>query len=153
MQSAVRLYVKRCTALWLLVAACAQGSAAQTPPESQDDEVVRVNAELVQTDVTVVDKRGRFVEDLKPEQFELKVDGRAVPLSFFERVRAGGADEESKLLAARGAKASAIAHTREPIRQTAEGRGRVIFFFVDDLHLSGDSLARARKSLLKFIEE
>jgi VWFA-related protein len=68
-------------------------------------------------------------------------------------VRAGGADEESKLAAARGAKASAAAHTRESIRQTAEGRGRVIFFFVDDLHLSGESLARARKSLLKFIEE
>src|SRR3954463_246563 len=138
MQSAVRLYVKRCTALWLLVAACAQGSAAQTPPESQDDEVVRVNAELVQTDVTVVDKRGRFVEDLRPEQFELKVDGRAVPLSFFERVRAGGADEETKLNAARGVN-TADAHARAPIRQTVEGQGRVIFFFVDDLHLSADS--------------
>jgi VWFA-related protein len=135
---------------------CAQGVAAQTRqqarPESQDDEVVRVNAELVQTDVTVVDKRGRFVEDLKPEQFELKVDGRAVSLSFFERVRAGGADEELKLAAARGVKTANVAHTREPIRQ-AEGRGRVIFFFVDDLHLSADSLSRARKSLLKFIEE
>jgi VWFA-related protein len=144
-----------CAILSLLFAVCAQGVAAQTrrQPESQDDEVIRVNAELVQTDVTVVDKRGRFVEDLKPEQFELKVDGRAVPLSFFERVRAGGADEESKLAAARGLKTTTNAHTREPIRQTTEGRGRVIFFFVDDLHLSSDSLARARKSLLKFIEE
>lgn len=81
--------VKRCAALWFLVAACVQAAAAQTRPASHDDdEVIRVNAELIQTDVTVVDKRGRFVEDLKPEQFELKVDGRAVPLSFFERVRA-----------------------------------------------------------------
>jgi VWFA-related protein len=145
--------VIRCAILSLLFAVCARGVAAQTRPESQDDEVIRVNAELVQTDVTVVDKRGRFIADLKPEQFELKVDGRAVPLSFFERVRAGGADEESKLAAARGVKTATNAHTREPIRQTTEGRGRVIFFFVDDLHLSSDSLARARKSLLKFIEE
>jgi hypothetical protein len=152
MKSSITLSVKRCAILSLLFAVCAQGVAAQTRPESQDDEVVRVNAELVQTDVTVVDKRGRFVEDLKPEQFELKVDGRAVPLSFFERVRAGSADEELKLAAARGVKTT-NAHTREPIRQTTEGHGRVIFFFVDDLHLSSDSLARARKSLLKFIEE
>jgi len=146
--------VKRCAALLLFVAACVQFPAAQTRPASRDDEeVIRVNAELVQTDVTVVDKRGRFVEDLKPEQFELKVDGRAVPLSFFERVRAGGADEELKLDAARGLKTATSAHNREPLRQNVEGRGRVIFFFVDDLHLGGDSLSRARKSLLKFIDE
>ena len=150
-------YVARRAALWLLVAACAQVVAAQTrqqPASQDDDEVIRVNAEIVQTDVTVVDKRGRFVEDLKPEQFELKVDGRAVPLSFFERVMAGGADEESKLNAARGVKtATTNTHAPEPARQTIEGRGRVIFFFVDDLHLAADSLSRARKSLIKFIDE
>ncbi|HKG14421.1 MAG TPA: VWA domain-containing protein [Pyrinomonadaceae bacterium] len=146
--------VIRRAALSLIVVVCVQVGAAQSRPARQDDdEVIRVNAEIVQTDVTVLDKRGRFAEDLKPEQFELKVDGRAVPLAFFERVRAGGADEESKLAAARGVKTTAGAHTREPIRQTVEGRGRVIFFFVDDLHLGGDSLSRARKSLLKFIDE
>lgn len=152
----MRSSVTRRAVLWLLVAACAQAIAAQTQPASQDDddgEVIRVNAELVQTDVTVLDKRGRFAEDLKPEQFELKVDGRAVPLSFFERVRAGGADEEIKLNAARGVKTAAGAQPRASIRQTVEGRGRVIFFFVDDLHLGGDSLSRTRKSLLKFIDE
>jgi VWFA-related protein len=144
---------KRCAALSLLVAACAQTVAAQTrQPRSPDDEVIRVNAEIVQTDVTVVDKRGRFVDDLRPEQFELKVDGRAVPLSFFERVRAGGADEESKLNAARGVKATTAAHDKAPLPQ-AQGRGRVIFFFVDDLHLAADSLARVRKSLIRFVEE
>src|SRR6185295_11069107 len=30
--------------------------------------------------------------------------------------------------------------------------GRLIFFFVDDLHLSGESLARGRKARLHFIE-
>jgi VWFA-related protein len=148
--------VIRCAAFSLLVAVCAHGIAAQTRQQStsqDDDEVIRVNAEIVQTDVTVVDKRGRFVEDLKPEQFELKVDGRVVPLSFFERVSAGGADEESKLNAARGLKTTTNARARETARQTIEGRGRVIFFFVDDLHLAADSLSRTRKSLLKFIDE
>jgi hypothetical protein len=48
---------KRCAALSLLVAACAQGVAAQTrQPRSRDGEVIRVNVELVQTDVKVVGK-------------------------------------------------------------------------------------------------
>jgi VWFA-related protein len=154
MRSPFKPSVRLCAAAALLAAACAQGVAAQTAqprqPAAQDDEVIRVNAELVQTDVTVVDKRGRFAEGLRPEQFELKVDGRPAPLSFLERVRAGGADEESKLAAARGLK---FARGHEPIRQTAEGRGRVIFFFVDDLHLAGDSLTRTRRSLLRFVDE
>lgn len=153
----MRSYIVSRAALLLLVVVCAQGATAQTrqqPASQDDDEVIRVNAEIVQTDVTVVDKRGRLVEGLKPEQFELKVDGRVVPLSFFERVTAGGADEESKLNAARGVKTTAAnTHTHEAARQTIEGRGRVIFFFVDDLHLAADSLSRTRKSLIKFIDE
>src|SRR6266403_6104307 len=38
----------------------------------QDDEVLRINSALVQTDVMVFDKQGRFAEGLKPEQFQLK---------------------------------------------------------------------------------
>jgi VWFA-related protein len=148
--------VKRLASFVLLAAVCAQVCPAQTrhaqTREAQDDEVVRVDAEIVQTDVTVLDRRGRFVEDLKPEQFALKVDGRPVALSFFERVKAGGADEEQKLATARGASATKAARTKVPLPQT-QGRGRVIFFFVDDLHLGADSLSRTRKSLTRFVEE
>jgi VWFA-related protein len=118
-------------------------------PRGQADEVVRVRAELVQTDVTVVDKRGRPVEGLAREQFELKVDGRPVELSFFEGVAAGSPEEEAKLSAARGAESRKPRST--PTRPDA--RGRLVFFFVDDVHLAPDSLARARTSLLRFVDE
>src|SRR5256885_16914686 len=60
---------------------------AQKPekPVEQDD-VIRVNTELVQTDVMVFDKQGRFVDGLKAEQFDLKVDKRPQTISFFERI-------------------------------------------------------------------
>ena len=45
--------------------------------------------ELVQTDAIVVDRQGRFVDNLQREQFELRVDGRPQRISFFERVPAG----------------------------------------------------------------
>jgi hypothetical protein len=53
---------------------------------AQEPEVVRTNTELVQTAITVLDKKGKFVEGLQREQFELTVDGKQRPVAFFERV-------------------------------------------------------------------
>ena len=116
------------------------------PPNPQTDDVLRINTELVQTGVTVFDKQGHFVDGLKPEQFELRVDGKPVSISFFERVTAGTAGEEKQLAAA----ASATKPTG--IAPGASYRGRLIIFFVDDLHLSLDSLARTRSTLKYFLE-
>ena len=55
----------------------------------QQDDVVRINTELVQTGVAVFDKQGQFVDGLKKEDFELRVEGRVVPISFFENIVAG----------------------------------------------------------------
>src|ERR1051325_1218585 len=87
-------------ALCLFLCALAHAQQQRRPEPAQEDDVVRITTELVQTDVAVFDKRGRFVEDLRPEQFELQVDGRAQPVIFFERVKAGSRSEESQLAAA-----------------------------------------------------
>lgn len=121
----------------------------QTAPA---DDVVLVKAELVQTDVTVVDKRGRFVDGLKPEQFELRVDNKLQPLAFFEQVATGSAAEEKQLAAARKSNASNLAR-QEDKPAAGSDRGRLIFFFVDDVHLAGDSFTRARSLLTHFVED
>jgi VWFA-related protein len=115
-----------------------------------DEEVVRISSDLVQTDVMVFDKQGKFVEGLKPEQFELRVDGRARQIIFFERVEAGTVNEDAQLAAARGAGAGAAAGRPAPLPLD---RGRSVVFFVDDLHLSPGSSARVGKTLLRYIEE
>ena len=56
---------------------------------AQQDDVVQITTELVQTGVTFLDKQGRLVDGLKKEDFELRVDGRVVPISFFENIVAG----------------------------------------------------------------
>ncbi len=48
-----------------------------------DDEIVRVNADLVVLNVTVVDTQGKFVSGLRAGDFKLLVDGREQPLSNF----------------------------------------------------------------------
>jgi VWFA-related protein len=123
---------------------------AQQPAPKQSpraDEIVRVSTELVQTDLTVVDKRGNFVPGLRPEQFELTLDGKSQTISFFEQVSAGSAKEARQLVTARGGPANTGTGM-----SFAEDKGRVIFFFLDDVHLSGASLIRARKALTEFID-
>lgn len=125
---------------------------------AQDDEVVRVNAELVQTDVMVFDKQGRFIEGLQPSQFELRVDGKPQSISFFEMVKAGSLNEDMQLAAARGTRggntsAGRPASGTEPVAARPLDRGRSVFFFIDDLHLSAGNLPQTRKVMLNFINE
>jgi hypothetical protein len=54
-------------------AAIAAQSSAQTKPADADNNVIRVKAELVQTDLTVVDKRGQFVGGLNEKGWLLTV--------------------------------------------------------------------------------
>ena len=143
----------------LLLAVClialSVGAQAQktspTKPSTSDDDIVRVKTELIQTDVSVVDRRGRSVEGLSPEQFQLRVDGRPQTLLFFDQVATGTANEEKQLIAARNAKPG-ISTTPVPVASTEPARGRTIFFFVDDVHMAGDSLTRARSLLTRFVE-
>ncbi|HYE14450.1 MAG TPA: VWA domain-containing protein [Pyrinomonadaceae bacterium] len=138
--------LKRITALALLASLC--GAYTFAPPAaSQGEEVVRIDTELVQTDVMVFDKGGKFVEGLKPEQFELKVDGRPFKIAFFERVSAGSLREQM-LTAARAPDAQR--GVRAP---AAADRGRTIVFFADDVHLSAQSINKTRKAIEQFIEK
>jgi VWFA-related protein len=122
----------------------------QTLPPAQDEDIVRINTQLVQTDVMVFDREGRFVDNLTRDQFELRVDGQAREISFFEQVRAGSINEEAQLAAARGLVRERATTTNPGIRPL--DRGRTIFFLVDDLHLSAESAIRARSTIERFIE-
>lgn len=146
----------RCSPLRLL-AFVATGWACVAPtlvrgqnPPGQDVEVIRINAALVQTDVMVFDKQGGFVDGLKRDQFALKIDGKPRPIAFFDRVTAGSRNEEAQLAAARGhVMTGGAADNAGPVPLD---RGRTVFFFIDDLHLSVSSMNQAHGLLLRFID-
>jgi VWFA-related protein len=127
-----------------------QPTPAPAPPAEKDEEdVVRISTELVQTDVMVFDGAGKFVDGLKPEQFELRVDGRPQQVIFFERIQAGTVNEDAQIAAARGGAGAATAGGGAvPL-----DRGRTVVFFVDDLHLSAASVLHIRKTIQRFIDE
>ncbi|MFS8085356.1 MAG: hypothetical protein ACMG6H_06975, partial [Acidobacteriota bacterium] len=56
-----------------------------TPPERiAEEDIVRVSTTVVTVPVSVMDRQGRFVPDLKQEQFHLFEDGVEQPIAFFE---------------------------------------------------------------------
>ena len=136
------------------VLACPKGFQAQTLEQStrQDQsEVLRVYTELVQTDVMVFDKQGRFVPGLKREDFELRIDGKLKPIEFFEKVTAGSINEESQLAKARGSSGSI--NTIKSADSIPLDRGRPVFFYIDDLHLDLGGLKLTRELISQFIEK
>lgn len=137
---------------WSLLALLtpAHGQEKRDQTSEQADEILRIKTDLVQTSVTVFDDRGRFVEGLRPEQFELSLDGKPQPITFFEQVTAGSPAEEKRLTTLRG-DASPSSAAKAP--SAPASRGRTIVFFIDDLHLSLSSLERTRLMLTRFIEK
>ncbi len=131
--------MRSCLIFLLLV--CSVAHAQQ-----QEPDVLRTNTELVQTAVTVLDKKGNFVEGLQRDQFQLVVDGKPRPVAFFERV-AAGSPRELEIAA------SNIGNARTPAPAAAPRiPGRTIVFFIDDLHLSPDSMNRTRMMLQHFLD-
>lgn len=145
-----RLAAALFAALCMLAPARAQQPDAPAQPSAKDDEeVVRISTELVQTDVMVFDGSGKFVDGLKPEQFELRIDGKPQQVVFFERVKAGTVNEDAQIAAARGGGSGPTAGgAAVPL-----DRGRTVVFFVDDLHLSPASGIQIRKTIQRFIDE
>ncbi|HKO35715.1 MAG TPA: VWA domain-containing protein [Pyrinomonadaceae bacterium] len=115
-------------------------------PQTSDD-VLRISTELVQTGVSVFDKHGRFVEGLTKEDFELQVDRRPVPISFFESIVAGSARDRSARLATKNDPVTEERTVAPSVRR------RTVVFFIDDRHLSLDGVGRTRKTLLNFIDK
>jgi VWFA-related protein len=135
-------------ALIILILVSSVPNLAQQPTAPQTEDVVRINTELVQTGVTVVDGRGNFVNGLKREQFELTVEGKPQIISFFEQVEAGSDRERQVALPTRETKDQ----PSDTTSSANDGYGRTIIFFIDDLHLSLDSLNRTRRMLARFID-
>ncbi len=66
---------------------------SQTQPEQAPTSVFgeQIEVRVVNVEVVVTDRQGNRVGDLKPADFRLKVDGKVVPIEYFNEVRGGQA--------------------------------------------------------------
>lgn len=143
--------------LAILLCCClttAFAQAQQNPPgqgnqtEAQEGDTLRINTELIQTGVTVLDKQGRFISGLKQEDFELRVDGKPIPVSFFERLTGKSSDNKET----RAGQASVNQEGANDALGLEQRRGRTVIFLVDDLHLTFDSHKRTKDLIARFID-
>lgn len=134
-----------CACLFLLPATVFSQSKPEPSGDAQD--VIKFDTSLVQTDVMVFDKNGKFVDGLKPEQFQLKIDKTQREISFFELIKSGAMTSKREEVKSDAPVEAKSGDTTKPDTQR-----RAVIFFVDDLHLAPDSLARTRKALLDFID-
>jgi VWFA-related protein len=115
--------------------------------QSQQDQPVRLKAELVELDAVVTDKNGRAVTDLKRENFVLLEEGKPQQISFFSLVRA-----TSTALADQKVARGTEKELSQPGALNIEP-GRFIFLILDPYFISRDSHPRLREGLIKFINQ
>jgi len=124
----------------------ASGQQKPSPPQTAvPDDVVRVNIKLVQTSVNVVDKKGKFVDNLGRDDFEILVDGKPQPISLFEIIKSNTSQRSGQGSTPRG--------TAPSLAPGADAPGRSVIFFIDDLHLAPDSILRTRKMIEYYIDQ
>jgi VWFA-related protein len=116
----------------------------QKPPTTDQDDVVRINTNLVQVDA-VVTRDGKVVRDLKPEDFEIYEDNKKQEISSFAFISNVAGTPSTPVIRDKNAPPATPVNQNEP--------RRVIALVVDDLGLSAESLSAVRKNLIKFIEQ
>jgi VWFA-related protein len=126
----------------------------EAPPKPAglvEDDVVRITTNLVQVDAVVTDKKGKPITDLRPEEIEIREDGRPQKVTNFSYVSLESSE------AAQPAKTpdkplDKTAPPIPPVRLRPEQVRRTIALVVDDLGLSFESTYFVREALKKFID-
>ncbi|OFW10661.1 MAG: hypothetical protein A3H96_01355 [Acidobacteria bacterium RIFCSPLOWO2_02_FULL_67_36] len=122
--------------------------AGQTPATQAGQPTFRSGAQVVEVDVRVFDRDGRFIEDLTRDDFEVLEDGVPQRIQTLYLVQDNGVvSEPSRDTAVPPPGAAAVSTTPASARQTW------IFFF-DLNHLTpGGGFERARKAVEDFIRD
>jgi VWFA-related protein len=88
--------MKRSLAGWWAAAALLAVMVPAAPSAAQEPQTPSVFGEqidvrVVNVEAVVTDRQGNRVQGLKPEDFRLKVDGKTVPVEYFNEIRGGQA--------------------------------------------------------------
>lgn len=129
--------------------------AAIKPPSIDEQDVVRINTNLVQVDA-VVTKAGKQVTDLKAEDFEIFQDGRRQTITNFSYIW-NVPSSLPPVVAGRSARNKKNTPLSPPpvppaLIKSHEER-RTLALMVDDLGMSFESMARVRKQIGKFLDQ
>ncbi len=139
---------------FLLAVSVFAQSPSVTPPAG--DDVLKISTTLIQVDVTVTDKKGNIVTDLKPEDFEVYENGKKQEISNFSFISTDSKTAPTENAGLPNNSNNKNNKTRIPIppfKLKAEQVRRTYALVVDDLGLSFESVRHVQQSLKKFVGE
>jgi VWFA-related protein len=114
------------------------GPAAPQPPTPP---VFSTAVEVVRLDVLVLDRDGRPVTGLTRDDFAVEEGGRSQEITSFEPI------------VVRADRAAQTEPPRlSPSRLRAPSEGRVVYIYVDDVHVQPSSLPRMRTAIRSFLD-
>jgi len=90
--SALRRYALACLVSALALGLALPARAQQQPFEIDEDEVLKIDTDMVLVEVTVTDAQGRPVRGLRAEDFKLYEDGAPREVAFVNVERRGGVE-------------------------------------------------------------
>jgi VWFA-related protein len=130
----------------ILIAVLCLGAAQGGPQENKDaqknqDEVIRLKAHLVTLDVIVKDKKGKYVADLKADDFTVFENGVQQKIEFFDPPLAGG-DKPSQ---------PGVAVRTNPL--ASAGLRNIISLVLDGQTTELANLKQVREGTIKYIGE
>src|SRR5581483_1046965 len=118
--------------------------------QPQEADKLRIETELVQIDVVVVDKQGKLVRDLKREDFEIHEDGKPQPVSYFS---IGTSVHPAAWLRTEPKGSGKGPEITKSTATPEASAGRYIVLAVDDFHLATGNLMQAKQALLRFVDQ
>jgi len=134
-------------ALGLYVLCLCGNGLAQAPAATNTQEpALRIKTELLQLRAVITDKQGNVIEGLQATDFEILENNRPQKIEFFAQESV--AERRAAAPAATEPPASGAPPRSTPVQPT-----RTIALFVDNVHLSFDSLARTKEALRHFVNE
>jgi VWFA-related protein len=131
--------------LFLLAALLTAAGSQQAPPPAAS-QTFRSGAQIVEVDVRVIGKDGKFVTDLGPADFEIAEDGVPQKIQSVVLVAASAAPSAPSPPAP-----SAPNAPPAPSPSPAPRDGHAWVFFFDTTHLTSGPLQRARTAVADFI--
>ena len=133
----------------LLTATVSAQTPEATPPPITGEDVVKISTNLIQVDVTVTDKKGNIVKDLKPEEFEIYENGKKQEITNFSFISA----EQEKITKEESVAVENNEVSAPPTAIKPDQIRRTIAIVIDDLTLSFQSTYYARRAVKKFVDE
>lgn len=133
---------------WFGLNALAQTPTPTVAPVEEDGDVVKISTALIQVDVTVTDKNGKVITDLKPEEVEIYENGEKQEISNFSFVSNVKTIEPAAVK-----KPEKNAVPLPPSTLKPEQVRRTVALVVDDLSLSFQSTYYVQRALKKFVNE